>query len=104
MEGGFFLLHHVDSRAPSAGKSLEIIGQDTVAGRYSVSGFDSEGRTRASTYELKGRELRISAPTERLTGAFCEDGETLNGTWERSKDGRQWVPWKDVTLRKVRAP
>ena len=104
MEGGFFLLHHVDSRTPYAGKALEIIGQDTVGDRYRVTGYDSEGRTRTSTYELKGRELRISAETERLTGAFSNDGETLNGTWERTKDGLRWLPWKDVTLRKVRTP
>ena len=58
-----------------------------AGGGYSLSSFDSNGRTVASTGELKERELRIVTPTDRFAGAFSEDGQTLGGTWERLEGG-----------------
>lgn len=102
MEGGFFLLHHIDSQFPEVFHGLEVIGHDAASGDCSVTYFDSKGRTLTSTGELKGGVWRIFSATERFAGAFSEDGETLSGMWERSEDGLTWQPWIDLTLRKVR--
>lgn len=105
MAGGYFLLHHIDSRTPHALKAMEIIGgpQDADGGSP-VTGFDSEGQTFSSVYRLDGRAFHISGPTARFAGGFSEDGETLGGVWERSDDGSTWSPWMDITLAKVPAP
>lgn len=101
MEGGFFLLHHIESRSPDAFKALEIIGLDPSSGKFSMSYFDSKGQTVASTVELNGRELRIASKAARFAGAFNENGSALSGTWEKSDDGLNWHPSMDITLTKV---
>lgn len=99
MEGGYFLLHHIDARMPHAVKALEVIGglQGADGGSPATS-FDSEGQTSASLYRLDDRAFHIFGPTARFSGQFSEDKANLSGLWERSEDGQTWQPWMDITL------
>lgn len=38
---------------------------------------------------------------QRFTGTFSEDGRTVTGRWEGSRDGTTWTPDFDLTYRKV---
>ena len=87
LEGGFFLLQHVDL---GGNKGIEIIGHEQKFGeepsrdiksRY----YGSEGVTFDYVYELVGDTLTIWAGEKGspafYRGVFLEDGDTLTGAW-----------------------
>jgi hypothetical protein len=88
VEGGFFLLQHVELAGT---KGLEIIGHEQRYGeppsadiRSRYYGFSS-GETLEYTYELVGETLTIwsgerGSPAY-YEGTFSEDGDTLTGDW-----------------------
>ena len=88
MEGGFFLIQHVDL-GPEA-KGMEVIGHERPLGGEPSADIKSRfygatGDTLDYTYELKGDTLRIwfgdrGSPAY-YEGAFSEDGATLRGAW-----------------------
>jgi hypothetical protein len=88
MEGGFFLIQHVDLGAEA--KGMEVIGHERpLGGEPSVDiksrFYGNTGDTRDYTYELEGDTLRIwfgerGSPAY-YEGAFSEDGTTLRGAW-----------------------
>ena len=103
MEGGYFILHRIESKKPTAFTGLEVIGAD-AGGGYFLHHYDSNGARIVSKGEIAGREWRVVAKTERFTGTISEDGQTISGSWDRSTDGKSWEPWMDITLRKTASP
>ncbi|MFL1380897.1 MULTISPECIES: hypothetical protein [unclassified Nocardiopsis] len=91
MEGGFFLLQHVEltqSGEPVTG--LEVIGNPhpfgEPVGADVVSRFyDSRGNTLDYVYELAGDTLTIWGGVRNgpayFKGAFSADGSTVTGAW-----------------------
>ena len=88
MEGGFFLIQHIDL-GPEA-KGMEVIGHERPLGSEPSTDIKSRfysgtGDTLDYTYELKGDILTIwfgdrGSPAY-YEGAFSEDGATLRGAW-----------------------
>jgi hypothetical protein len=91
MEGGFFLIQHVDlDQGGQKTKGIEIIGHlrpygeepsQNIKSRY----YDSNGDTLDYVYELTGDTLMIwfgekDSPAY-YKGQFSEDGNTLAGNW-----------------------
>jgi hypothetical protein len=91
MEGGFFLLQHVDlEQSGERTKGMEVIGRERAYGsepsediksRY----YDSQGNTLDYVYELDGDALTIwfserGSPAY-YKGRFSDDGDTLSGAW-----------------------
>jgi hypothetical protein len=91
MEGGFFLLQHVDL-AQDGGRTrgLEIIGNlrplfepvsEHVVSRY----YDNHGATLDYVYELEGDKLTIWAGAKGspayFEGTFDESGDAMVGAW-----------------------
>jgi hypothetical protein len=91
MEGGFFLMQHVDlDHGGHKVRGLEIIGQlrpfggepgEDICSRY----YGSEGETFDYVYELEGDTLTIwggerGSPAY-YRGTFSADGNTLTGAW-----------------------
>jgi hypothetical protein len=87
MEGGFFLMQHVDL---DDNKGLEIIGQlrlfgeapsEDIKSRY----YGSMGATFDYVYELDGDTLTIwggeKGSPAYYRGTFSSDGNTLSGAW-----------------------
>ena len=99
LQGGYFILHHIESKKPMAFKGLEIIGRDE-SGNYFLHHYDSMGGRVVSKGEMSGRCWHITSQSERFTGTISEDGRTITGSWDRSNDGKAWTPWMDITLRK----
>ena len=102
MEGGHFLLHHVDARMGDGHLvALEVIGYDAATGTYPMRSFDSQGNTGTHTARMQDGTWTFQGESERFTGRFSDDGNTITGLWEQSADGVTWTPWMDVTLTRV---
>jgi hypothetical protein len=70
---------------------------------FFMRSFDSLGNAGEMQAAADGESWTFSAETMRFRGGFRDGGATFSGLWElRSNDGAEWVPWMDITLRKVR--
>jgi hypothetical protein len=91
MEGGFFLLQHVDLEQDGQRlRGIEVIGHEQTFGappsediksRY----YDSMGNTLDYVYEVQGNTLTIwggerGSPAY-YKGQFSDDGNTCSGAW-----------------------
>jgi hypothetical protein len=107
--GEFFLVHHADSRVGGSRiKSIEIMGYDPERRCYFASFFDSTGgsgteeiRLNGNTWTWRGSDV-MGAKEHRCIAVFSDDGQTIKARHEKSDDGKSWVLWIDVTLRKQR--
>jgi hypothetical protein len=91
MEGGFFLIQHVDlERYSQRIKGIEIIGHEQPFGsepseELKSRFYDNMGNTLDYVYELEGDTLTIwggeKGSPAYYRGAFSEDGNTLSGHW-----------------------
>lgn len=92
MEGGFFLLQHVEMVSENnVIKGLEVIGHvhqgfdappsEDIKSRY----YDNMGTTFDYVYELEGDTLTIwggeKGSPAYYKGTFSADGNTLSGSW-----------------------
>src|ERR687897_1256331 len=88
MEGGFFLIQHVDLGPEAEG--MEVIGHERPLGQEPSADIKSRfygntGDTLDYTYQLEGDTLRIwfgerDSPAY-YQGTFSGDGATLRGAW-----------------------
>jgi hypothetical protein len=96
--GGAFLLQRSSVPVPEAPDGLSVIGPDADDG-YTQHYFDSRGIARLYAMTFDGRDWTLERHTpdfsplpfhQRWLGAFSADGETIQGRWETSPDGRDW--------------
>jgi len=92
MEGGFFLIQHVDLVHDGRPiKGFEVIGHlrpfsgetsPDIKSRF----YDTAGNTLDYVYEMAGNTLTIwggeRGSPARFVGKFSEDGNTFSGGWE----------------------
>jgi hypothetical protein len=91
MEGGFFLLQHVDLEHQGRRiKGIEIIGHERVFGSEPSEDiksrfYDAMGDTLDYVYELEGDTLTIwggeKGSPAYYRGRFSDDGNTCAGAW-----------------------
>ena len=91
MEGGFFLVQHVDlEQSGQAIKGIEVIGHERPFGAEPSEDirsrfYASTGDTLDYVYEIEGDTLTIWAGGKGspayYRGTFGEDGNTLTGAW-----------------------
>ena len=88
MEGGNFLLQHVDF---DDSKGIEIIGFDEESKSLRSHYFDGSGKILEYTYELHGDTLTVSINMPRANGQFIakfsDNGDTYTGSWDWTQDG-----------------
>jgi hypothetical protein len=87
MEGGFFLVQHVDARARSRPiRGIEYIGFDEETGTLRSHYMDDHGANFVYTWETEGDLLRIwlggKDSTTRFEARFSPDGESFSGRWQ----------------------
>ncbi len=108
---GRFLMQRTEVRLPGAPDSVAIVSHDPRTGAYTQHYFDSRGVTRLYAMSLADGtwELLRDSPdfspldfSQRFTGRFSDDGDTIRGTWEKSFDGSNWEHDFDLTYRRVR--
>jgi uncharacterized protein YndB with AHSA1/START domain len=107
VEGGAFLKEHWDfapSELPPA--ATWIIGSDESSEDYSVLYYDSRSvarvlhmRMKEGTWKLWRDDPKFS---QRLTGKFSPDGNTIQVYLEKSFDGKQWVHDFDLKYTRVK--
>jgi hypothetical protein len=91
MEGGFFLLQHVElEQDGQTTKGMEIIGHLQPFGQAPSAEiwsryYDNMGNTLDYVYELDGDTLMIWSGAQGspayFKGTFSADGDTLSGAW-----------------------
>jgi hypothetical protein len=107
---GAFLLQQSLIPVPEAPNGLCVIGLDAGDG-YTQHYFDSRGIARLYAMGFDGRDwtLERHAPDfsaldfhQRWLAAFSADGDTIQGRWETSPDGRDWALDFELTYRRMR--
>lgn len=85
--------------------TVSIIGLDDTSEQFTMIYADSRDVFRVYGMSLNDGVWKIWRDTpgfsQRFTGTFNDDGETIEGTWERSGDGDEWVDDFDVTYTRV---
>jgi hypothetical protein len=91
MEGGFFLLQHVElEQYGQEIKGMEVIGHERPFGAEPSADirsrfYDNLGNTLDYVYELEGDTLTIwggeKGSPAYYKGRFSEDGDTITGAW-----------------------
>ena len=100
LSGGRFLIERWEVPVPEAPDGIAIIGVDPESGgNYLQHYFDSRGVARVYKMSLEDGVWKLWRDTpdfspldfsQRFTGIFGEDGNTIAGTWEISHDGKTW--------------
>jgi Protein of unknown function (DUF1579) len=102
LPGRLSLLHTVDARVGQEHvEGAEIIGWDPARKAYLTQYFGSDG---PNAYEARLTEddgvlvWSMRSATDRFTGRFSDDRNTITGHWERLDDEKNWQPWMEITL------
>ncbi|MBA3823789.1 MAG: hypothetical protein H0X24_07785 [Ktedonobacterales bacterium] len=106
-EGGAFLLMRSeigeDVGIPS---NIAIFGSDDVADTYSMLYFDARGVSRKFEVTLQGNTWHHwrNAPgfSQRFTGTFADDEQTIIGLWELSEDDVTWQRDLELTYTRLK--
>jgi hypothetical protein len=110
--GGQYLMQHSNAPDP-APDSLAIVSIDADRGSYVQHYFDSRGvvRVYAMTFHDGVWTLLRESPdfsplefSQRFTGTFSDDGDSIVGRWEISRDGSPWERDFDLSYFRVRQP
>jgi hypothetical protein len=98
MEGQFFIVERFEHtfKKEGAHKGLSIIGYDNEKQSCLSHFFDNHGNIRTYKLSIRDGAFTINGEWERYTGEVSEDGNTITGTWEQSKDGSTWEYLCDV--------
>ena len=104
LEGGAFLLNRWQSPDPFP-SGVAVIGCDDSTGRCAMHYFDD--RAVARLYEMSlsdgvWKQWR-EAPgfSQRFTGTFSDDGDTIHAAWELCRDGTHWEKDFDLVYTRV---
>jgi hypothetical protein len=109
--GRQFLVQRSEIPHPDAPDSIAIIAFDSDDEAYTQHYFDSRGIARLYAMDFSGddwtlvRESPDFSPldfSQRFTGTFSDDGNTIHGRWETSRDGSTWKYDFDLRYTKAR--
>jgi hypothetical protein len=111
LPGKKFLIERWEVPVPEAPDGIAIIGADPDSeGNYLQHYFDSRGVARVYKMSFQNgvwklwRDERDFSPldfSQRFTGTFSDDGQTIAGAWEINHDGKTWDHDFDLTYRKI---
>ena len=111
MEGGRFLVQRWEIPIPEAPDGIAVVGYDEGRGTYLQHYFDSRGVARVyemglsdGVWTLERTKPDFSGLSfwQRFEGRFEDDGRTIAGRWEASRDeGASWELDFHLTHRRV---
>ncbi len=105
LDGGALLIErwHVDM--PEAPDGVAVIGCDATSGAYYQLYTDQRDVQRVYEVSLGDGTWKLWREGEpfsqRFTGTFSEDGNTIAGRWELAEDGKTWKTDFDLTYTRV---
>ena len=101
LEGGAFLIMHADINDPRFPTGVAIFGSDDARGEYYMLSFDERGVSRKYDVSFENNVLTWwrDAPgfAQRYTWTLGDNGTTIIGKGELSKDGLSWEKDLDLT-------
>jgi hypothetical protein len=90
---------------PEFPNGIQIIGRDDAAHDFTAHYFDSRGVARIYTMSLSDGVWRLWRDdpdfSQRFTGTFSDQNDTITGRWENSSDGTTWEHDFTLTYRRV---
>ena len=105
LEGGAFLMMHSEIDDPRFPSTIAIFGSDDTAGECYMLTFDERGVSRKHEVTLRDQVWKWwrNAPGffQRYQATIAEDGKTIIGKGELSKDGLSWEKDLDLTYTRV---
>jgi hypothetical protein len=105
LEGEQFLIQRSRTDHSDFPDSISVIGAPDEVEELSMHYFDSRGVYRVYDMSLSEDVWKISrdAPgfSQRLTATFSDDGNTISGTWQLSRDDSTWDDDLQITFRRV---
>lgn len=110
MEGGRFLIERWEVSLPEAPDGIAIIGPNERGDGYRQHYFDSRGVARVYQMGFEEGTWTLSRTTpdlspldfsQRFSGRFVDDGDTIEGVWEIANDGVTWEKDFDLTYRRI---
>jgi hypothetical protein len=111
LPGKKFLVERWEVPVPAAPDGIAIIGPDPNSkGNYLQHYFDTRGVARVykmsfedAVWKLWRQEPDFSPLdfSQRFTGIFSDDGESIAGRWEICHDGKTWEHDFDLTYSKA---
>lgn len=94
LEDGAFLMMHMGGETAGSPWSTSIISRDDAGETYSILYYDWRGTSRIYQMSLESDQWKQwrNAPgfSQRFTGTFSDDRQTITARWEKSSDGSQW--------------
>ena len=105
-EGGAFIIIHSEIDEPGVPSGVAIIGSDDTTGEYSMLYFDERGVSRKCEVSFVDNIWKWwrNAPgfSQRYTHTIVDDGRTIIGKGELSKDGKTWEKDLDLTYTRIK--
>jgi hypothetical protein len=105
LTGRTFLIQRWEIPQSPYPSGIAIIGYDEAAGNFTQHYFDSRGVARIYQMSLSDGlwALWRDDPdfSQRFTGRFSADGNTIRGAWEVSRNGAHWEHDFDLTFRRA---
>lgn len=106
LEGGAFLSMHSEIDEPDVPSGIAIFGSDDTNGEFFMLYFDERGVSRKYDVSMHDNIWRWwrNAPgfSQRYTGTIAEDGNTIIGKGELSRDGSSWEQDLDLTYTRTK--
>ncbi len=106
LEGGAFLKMYAEIDESGVPSAIAIFGSDDAAETYFMLYFDERGVSRKYEMTLHDNIWKFwrNAPhfSQRFTGTFSDNGDTIIGVWELSEDDSTWKRDLELTYRRVK--
>lgn len=102
VSNGSFILHTVDvTMGEERVEAIEVIGFDEKLQKYAMQSFDDAGQISfmAGHFDNHNAFLIISE-MQRATLTVNRSSTEMSAFWEQSDDGKQWIPWMNITFKK----
>ena len=106
LQQGALLVWRFEWERPGPPSAISVIGHDDSARGLSMLYSDERGVGRIYEMSLENRvwTMRRESPgfSQRMTGTFSEDGNSITVYGELTRDGSNWEPDLDVTYTRER--
>lgn len=106
LEGGAFLIMHWEIEEPGIPSAIAIFGSDDAAETYFMLYFDERGVSRRFEMTLHDNVWRywrnVPGFSQRVTGTFADDGNTILLVAELSEDDATWKKDLELTYTRIK--
>jgi hypothetical protein len=106
LEGGAFLLMHSEIDEPGIPTGIAVFGSDDSEEELFMLYFDERGVSRKYSVSMRDNVWRWwrDSPgfSQRFTGTLVNDGRTIIGKGELSKDGQSWERDLELTYTRMK--